>query len=56
MPESIYKDGTYLENRPNWHVEDSLWKANNIIKIIKKNNLTAKTVCEIGYGVEIKAY
>ena len=50
MRESIYQDGTYLENRPTWHLEDSQWKANNILKIIMQNKLTAKTVCEIGCG------
>ena len=33
-----------------WHEEDSPWKAKNIYKILEKNNLSPKSVCEIGCG------
>lgn len=33
-----------------WYEEDSPWKAKNIFKIIEKNNLSPKSVCEIGCG------
>ncbi len=33
-----------------WHEEDSPWKAKNIFKILEKNNLVPKSVCEIGCG------
>jgi len=46
----IYKDGTYFDNNPTWHVEDSPWKANQIKKIIEKNKLNPKKFCEIGCG------
>jgi cyclopropane fatty-acyl-phospholipid synthase-like methyltransferase len=48
--ENIYSDGTYLTNNPSWHEEDSQWKAKQITKIIKKNNVNPKTICEIGCG------
>jgi cyclopropane fatty-acyl-phospholipid synthase-like methyltransferase len=48
--QSIYQDGTYLENSPNWHEEDSSWKADHIIQMIHKNNLNPSTLCEIGCG------
>jgi cyclopropane fatty-acyl-phospholipid synthase-like methyltransferase len=47
---NIYEDGTYLEKNPTWHEKDSLWKAKQIAKIIKKNNLSPSTMCEIGCG------
>lgn len=46
----IYGDGTYLENNPGWHEEDSPWKARNIAAILKRNGLKPATVCEIGCG------
>ena len=50
MSDSIYKDGSYLDERPGWHVEDSPWKAKNILRILEKNNLNPKIICEIGCG------
>ena len=47
---NIYKDGTYLENHPTWHQEDSAWKAKQILKILRKNSITPSTLCEIGCG------
>lgn len=46
----IYTDGTYLENNSTWHVEDSPWKASQIYKLLTKNNVLPKTVCEVGCG------
>lgn len=46
----MYEDGTYLENNPTWHEEDSPWKAKQINKILKKNNIIPSSVCEIGCG------
>jgi cyclopropane fatty-acyl-phospholipid synthase-like methyltransferase len=46
----MYVDGTYLEKNPTWHEEDEPWKASQVLRIIKKNNLTPSTICEIGCG------
>ncbi len=46
----IYEDGTYLDNNPLWHAEDSPWKAKQIRSIIEKNSLNPKSICEIGCG------
>jgi len=48
--DNIYNNGTYLENNPSWHVEDSPWKAANILKMIRNNNIDPNLVCEIGCG------
>lgn len=48
--DSIYNDGTYIENNPTWHTEDSPWKAKQITKILKKNSITPASVCEVGCG------
>ncbi len=46
----IYEDGTYLVSNPSWHEEDSLWKAEQIIRIIERNSLTPARIGEIGCG------
>ncbi|CAN1537189.1 AdoMet_MTases domain containing protein [Caulobacteraceae bacterium] len=47
---SIYKNGVYLEKHETWHVEDSPWKASEIDKILGRNNIEPRTVCEVGCG------
>jgi cyclopropane fatty-acyl-phospholipid synthase-like methyltransferase len=47
---NIYEDGTYLQKHPTWHEEDSLWKSQQIERMLKGNNINASTVCEIGCG------
>ncbi len=46
----IYSDGSYLENNPSWHKEDSAWKASNIYRIIKANSISFNTITEVGCG------
>lgn len=46
----IYEDGTYLANNPNWHEQDSPWKAKKIDTLLKKNSIFPSTVCEVGCG------
>jgi cyclopropane fatty-acyl-phospholipid synthase-like methyltransferase len=46
----IYKRSDYLEKNPTWHVEESPFKAKYILKLLRRNNLSPKTVCEAGCG------
>ena len=46
----IYKDGDYLAKNPQWHVEESPWKADQILRMLERNHLAPKTICEIGCG------
>jgi SAM-dependent methyltransferase len=46
----LYTDGLYLDKNPTWHVEDSPWKAEQIMRIINRNGIRPRTVCEIGCG------
>lgn len=46
----IYADGGYLKNNPAWHAEDSPWKASQILRMLKRNDLQPATVCEVGCG------
>ena len=46
----IYEDGTYLAKNPTWHAEDSQWKAEQVLNMLRRNNVKPTTVCEIGCG------
>ena len=48
--EQFYTSGEYLERNPAWHVDESPWKANAIMQMMKRNNIAPKTICEIGCG------
>jgi cyclopropane fatty-acyl-phospholipid synthase-like methyltransferase len=48
--DSMYQTGEYVEKNPTYHVEDSAWKAEQILKMLAKNNLQPRTVCEVGCG------
>lgn len=48
---SQYLDGAYLEKNPTWDVEDSPWKAANVIKIMQRNHLAPSRIAEVGCGV-----
>lgn len=52
MIETIYteKNSDYLKHNPTWHIQDSPWKAKQILKIIEKAGLQPKTIVEIGCG------
>src|SRR5216683_595214 len=50
MLDELYVSGEYLEKNPTWHAEDSPWKAQQIIRMMTKNNLIPKTICEVGCG------
>ena len=50
LAEEMYKSNEYLKNNPTWHIEDSPWKAKQILKIMGKNNLKPNSICEIGCG------
>lgn len=46
----VQTDSNYLHANPTWHVEDSAWKATQIIKLMERNKLVPKSVVEIGCG------
>ena len=52
MTEKIYteENSEYLKNHPTWHIEDSPWKAKQIIKILKQNSINPKSIAEVGCG------
>lgn len=44
------ENSEYLNVNPTWHVEDSAWKATQILKILGRNKITPHNVSEIGCG------
>lgn len=48
--DTIYTDGTYLRNNPQWHADDSAWKAAHVARLLERNGVEPRTVCEIGCG------
>lgn len=50
MTHDIYLNGDYANNNPNYHIENSPWKANQILKMLRKHQIAPNTVCEVGCG------
>jgi 2-polyprenyl-3-methyl-5-hydroxy-6-metoxy-1,4-benzoquinol methylase len=48
--QEIYTSGLYLKNHPEWHVEESPWKAQQILRMLERQNLKPQMVCEVGCG------
>jgi SAM-dependent methyltransferase len=46
----IYTSGLYLEKHPDWHVYESEWKVQQIMRMLKQNKLSPESVCEVGCG------
>ena len=47
---AIYRDGTYLKRNPSWHAEESPFKVRQIVRMLKRQNLSPATVCDVGCG------
>lgn len=47
----VYRDGTYLEKNPSWHIEESPFKVKYILQLLRRNSLDIHSVCEAGCGV-----
>lgn len=50
MESTIYTDGTYLRNNPDWHSDDSPWKAAHVARMLERHGIVPATVCEVGCG------
>ena len=50
MEATIYSDGTYLRNNPDWHADDSAWKAAHVAAMLARHGIAPKSVCEVGCG------
>jgi cyclopropane fatty-acyl-phospholipid synthase-like methyltransferase len=50
MSEELYTSGEYIGRNPTWHVEDSPWKARQVLRMLQRNRIEPRTVCEVGCG------
>ena len=50
MLEERYISGQYFEEWPTWHVEISPWSAGQIYRMMEKNHIMPKTICDVGCG------
>lgn len=50
--EKLYteKGGEYLQKNSDWHVGDSPWKAQQILKMLERNKLSLNSISEVGCG------
>lgn len=49
-PYESYQSGDYLANNPTWDEEDSAWKAQQVLKIIRRNHLIPTSIVDVGCG------
>jgi len=50
MGKELYISGEYLDRHPTWHAEDSAWKAEQIIRMLRRHGIEPATVCDVGCG------
>jgi cyclopropane fatty-acyl-phospholipid synthase-like methyltransferase len=48
--QDLYTSGAYAAKHPSWHVEESPWKAKEILRLMRRHRLAPRTVCEVGCG------
>lgn len=47
---SIYESGEYLAKTKTWHEEDAPFKAKNILRMLKRHDLSLRSVADVGCG------
>ena len=50
LDRNIYVGGEYLKKNPLWHIDESPFKVKYILRMMEKNRLQPKTICEVGCG------
>jgi 2-polyprenyl-3-methyl-5-hydroxy-6-metoxy-1,4-benzoquinol methylase len=50
MKATMYETGEYLEKNPSWHVEDSSWKAGQVLRMLALNGIHPSNICDVGCG------
>jgi SAM-dependent methyltransferase len=48
--QKLYTSGDYLIKNPTWHADESPWKAKYVLQIMRRNNISPKTICDVGCG------
>jgi SAM-dependent methyltransferase len=50
MFSDLYTTGEYVKNNPDWHVLESPWKTEEIVRMLTRHKLTPHSICEVGCG------
>jgi len=50
MPTNVFVTGEYLQKIPQWHTEDSSWKAKGVLQMMERHRLSPRTIGEVGCG------
>jgi SAM-dependent methyltransferase len=50
MSQDLYTSGAYLERNPRWHADESPWKAAYVLRLLARNAIVPKTMCDVGCG------
>jgi len=46
----IYTSGEYFRNNPTWDIQDSPWKAERVLDMMREHGLKPRTVADVGCG------
>ena len=49
--QELYTSGDYLQMNPAWHAEESPLKVKGVLRMLAKNRLYPRTICDVGCGV-----
>jgi SAM-dependent methyltransferase len=47
---NIYQSGEYLQKNPLWHIDESPWKAEQILRMLKRHSIQINSICDVGCG------
>jgi SAM-dependent methyltransferase len=50
LERNIYADGSYGEKNPMWHTDESPFKVKQLLRMLTKDHLNPKMICEVGCG------
>lgn len=50
LPSDKYLTNDYLSHNPSWDIEDSAWKAEFVVKILKSLKFIPGSICDVGCG------
>src|SRR5947209_12388282 len=50
VPRDLYTSGAYLQKNTLWHADESPWKAEYVLRILKRNGIVPRTICDVGCG------
>jgi hypothetical protein len=53
--EEFYTTGIYLEKNPLWHTEESVWKAEQVVRMLNRQKIVPKTIHTRPIALSVKA-